>query len=88
MFVGIRACASNEVIRGMMRIDRDLRPTFGFIPCGSTNDFATTLGIPKRMQNAVQMILNEQTIPIDVGLFNKRCYAYVCAFGALSPPLA
>lgn len=75
---------ANEVIRGMMQLPEKARPTFGFIPCGSTNDFATTLGIPKRALGAVRMVLEGHTIPVDVGRFNERYYAYVCAFGAFT----
>lgn len=75
---------ANEVIRGLMNVDKDKRPVFGFIPCGSTNDFATTLSIPRRFSNAVPMILEGSTIPLDVGRFNERYYAYVCAFGAFT----
>lgn len=75
---------ANEVIRGLMQLPAEKRPVFGFIPCGSTNDFATTLGIPKLYTNAVKMIGEEYTIPVDVGRFNDRYYAYVCAFGAFT----
>ncbi|MBQ2190911.1 MAG: YegS/Rv2252/BmrU family lipid kinase [Clostridia bacterium] len=75
---------ANEVIRGLMQLPEEKRPTFGFIPCGSTNDFATTLGIPKTFPKAVSMIMDEQCIPVDVGKFNDRYYAYVCAFGAFT----
>lgn len=75
---------ANEVIRGMMRLPAEKRPTFGFIPCGSTNDFATTLGIPKMQKNALRTVLNGYSIPVDVGRFNDRYYAYVCAFGAFT----
>ena len=75
---------ANEVIRGLMELPAEKRPVFGFIPCGSTNDFATTLGMPKLPSNAVKMVLEANTIPVDVGRFNDRCYAYICAFGAFT----
>ncbi len=75
---------ANEVIRGIMRHPAEKRPKFGFIPCGSTNDFANTLGIPKRPLNAVETLLHGRTIPVDVGSFEDRCYANTCAFGAFT----
>ena len=56
---------ANEVIRGMMRLPAEKRPTFGFIPCGSTNDFATTLGIPKTFPKAVSMIMHCSSMIIE-----------------------
>ena len=75
---------ANEVISGLMELPEDKRPRFGYIPAGSTNDFAATLGIPKQTQEAVRMIGEEYAVPIDIGRFNDRYYAYVCAFGAFT----
>lgn len=75
---------ANEVISGLMLIDEALRPKFAYIPSGSTNDFAAALGLPKRAKDSVAVIAEGRSVPVDVGRFNDRYYAYVCAFGAFT----
>lgn len=75
---------ANEVIRGMMRLKEEDRPLFGYIPSGSTNDFATALEIPNNTLDILTNITDGDIVPIDVGLFNERYYAYVAAFGAFT----
>lgn len=75
---------ANEVISGLMAIDEAKRPKFAYIPSGSTNDFAVALGIPKRQKDIISMISEGKCVPLDVGRFNDRYYAYVCAFGAFT----
>lgn len=75
---------ANEIIRGLMTIEAEKRPVFGYIPSGSTNDFANALGIPKLVDQAVDNLVSGQIVPVDVGLFNDRYYAYVAAFGAFT----
>lgn len=74
----------SEVIRGLMRIDENRRPRLGYLPSGSTNDFACTLGIPKRIEDMVSLLTEGIATPTDVGEFNGRCFAYVAAFGAFT----
>ncbi|MBR3297878.1 MAG: diacylglycerol kinase family lipid kinase [Clostridia bacterium] len=75
---------ANEVISGLMQIDEAHRPKFGYIPCGSTNDFAVALGIPKKPRENIATIIRGSSVPIDVGSFNGRYFASVCAFGAFT----
>ncbi|MBR5948933.1 MAG: YegS/Rv2252/BmrU family lipid kinase [Clostridia bacterium] len=75
---------ANEVISGLMAIAEERRPKFAYIPSGSTNDFAAALGIPKKQKDIISMIANGKSFPVDVGRFNERYYAYVCAFGAFT----
>ncbi len=75
---------ANEVISGLMAISEERRPKFAYIPSGSTNDFAAALGIPKRQKEIIAMISEGKCVPCDVGRFNERYYAYVCAFGAFT----
>lgn len=74
----------NEIIKGMMQLPETSRPVFGYIPAGSTNDFANALEIPKNIDSAIENLTDGQIVPIDVGLFNDRYYAYVAAFGAFT----
>lgn len=75
---------ANEVIRGMMQLKEEERPLFGYIPAGSTNDFAAALEIPNNTEDVLANITDGDIVPIDVGLFNERYYAYVAAFGAFT----
>lgn len=70
----------NEVICGIS--SDECRLPLGYIPAGSTNDFATSMDIPKDPVKAAEMILNGTSTPIDIGLFNgERFFTYVAAFG-------
>ncbi|MBQ8029315.1 MAG: YegS/Rv2252/BmrU family lipid kinase [Clostridia bacterium] len=72
----------NETINGIM--DMPNRVPVGYIPTGTTNDLATTLGIPSDIKKATDLIMSGQTNSYDVGLFNNRYYSYVASFGAFS----
>lgn len=70
----------NEVISAMMTHINE-RPVLGYIPAGSTNDFASTLGIPKNMIKAAAKISDGKVMSYDIGLMNGRYFNYVAAFG-------
>lgn len=53
----------------------------GYIPGGSTNDFACSLGIPAAKAEALQTAVGEQKQQVDIGLFNGNPFVYVAAFG-------
>ena len=73
----------NEVISGMMELPR--APLLGYIPSGSTNDYASSLEIPKQTMDAARNVLEGQPFPIDVGKFCKdRYFVYIAAFGAFT----
>ena len=81
------ACAGgdgtlDEVVSGMMEnADKPFLP-IGYIPSGTTNDFASSLGIPTDMKEAAQVIASGRTFYCDLGMFNKDTYfTYVAAFG-------
>lgn len=56
-------------------------PLFGYIPCGTTNDFANTAGLPTSVLQATQVICQGKSIGLDVGCFNQEYFAYIAAFG-------
>ncbi len=72
----------NEVIQGCMASETQC--PIGYIPFGSTNDFARGLGIPKEPAAAVEAILHGEPVPVDVGSFNDKFFTYVAAFGAFT----
>ncbi len=69
----------NEVVTGMMRCSKQI--PIGYIPAGSTNDFANSLHIPKDMIKAAQNIVNGQRYACDTGIFNEDSFIYIAAFG-------
>lgn len=70
----------NETINGVLALDK--RVPVGYIPSGSTNDLASTLGISIGVGPATDMILNNKTNGYDVGLFQGRYFNYIASFGA------
>ena len=69
----------DETVTGLMNCGKKL--PLGYIPAGSTNDFATSLGIPKEMVEAAAAAVNGTPFPCDVGSFNGDHFVYVAAFG-------
>ena len=66
----------NETINGVMQLSK--RVPVGYIPAGSTNDLAATLGIPTgNIGKATDMIIDGHTNGYDIGLFNNRFFTYV-----------
>ncbi len=72
----------NEVIQGVMKSDEKL--PIGYIPAGSTNDFARGVGIPKNIMDAVQWIIDGKPYACDIGGFNDKYFTYIAAFGAFT----
>lgn len=69
----------DEVMTGLMESGADV--PVGYIPSGSTNDFANSLGIPKGMQEAALVALGKEPFSCDIGDFNGDTFVYVAAFG-------
>ena len=72
----------NEVVTGLMQTD--LRPILGYIPAGTTNDFASSLSIPKNQLEAAQTAVGTSLHAIDIGRFNERYFNYIAAFGVFT----
>ena len=64
----------DEVVTGMMRCDGIV--PIGYIPAGSTNDFAQSLKIPKNMLRAAEIAVSGRQFPCDVGVFNEDNFVY------------
>ena len=65
------------------QLKNGIEKPIAYLPCGTTNDFATSLGITLEGPEGSD-IIKEDTITLDVGLFNKEYFTYVAAFGALT----
>lgn len=69
----------NEVVTGLL--DGGHHTPIGYIPCGSTNDFAAGIGLKKTIPAATTAILQGTPHTYDVGVFGERYFSYVASFG-------
>lgn len=69
----------DETVTGLMQ--SGAKVPIGYIPAGSTNDFANSLKIPKNMLHAGKTAVTGRRFPCDVGEFNGDFFIYVAAFG-------
>lgn len=72
----------NEVTAGVMGLSN--RPQIGYLPAGTTNDFALSHKIPRNILKAAEVAVHGQPYYFDVGSFNKEFFNYVAAFGAFT----
>ena len=72
----------NETVTGLMHSGLDI--PIGYIPAGSTNDFATSLKLPTNVLEAAQLIAEGEPVAYDVGRFGDRYFTYVASFGAFT----
>lgn len=72
----------NEVVVGLM--ESDTRPPLGYIPAGTTNDFALSLGISKVPAEAAAVAVGDNLQALDIGRFNDRYFNYIAAFGVFT----
>ena len=72
----------NETVRGAMALPAP--PPIGYIPGGSTNDFAASLSLPTDPVEAARRVTASEGKLLDVGTFNGRPFIYVASFGAFT----
>ena len=72
----------NEVISGLQTLEHP--PVVGYLPQGSTNDFAASLKIPSDPFRAAAAIVRGRTRQLDIGCFGEQLFVYVASFGAFT----
>jgi len=72
----------NETVSGVMKSGADV--PIGYIPAGSTNDFASSLQLPADLVAAAKRIVEGEPKAYDVGKFGERYFSYVASFGAFT----
>ena len=72
----------NEVASGVIESGEDV--PIGYIPAGSTNDFANSLSLSKNVVQAARDIVAGVPRSLDIGCFNGRYFSYVASFGAFT----
>ena len=70
----------SEVVTGLAHID--LKKPVGYIPAGSTNDFANTHNLATNVLEAAKNIVSKDVVPCDLGKIESHYFSYVAAFGA------
>ena len=71
----------DEVVTGMMKRPKEERIPIGYIPTGTTNDFASSLHISRDIFKAADTTVHGKPFACDVGTFNNDIFIYVAAFG-------
>jgi len=69
----------NEVISGML--ETGVKRPIGYIPAGSTNDFANSLKLSRDIMKAAKDIMEGKPQAFDVGWFNGRYFTYIASCG-------
>jgi YegS/Rv2252/BmrU family lipid kinase len=72
----------NETVSGILEAGCDV--PVGYIPCGSTNDFANSLKLSTNVLQAARDIVEGTAVSYDVGKFGDRYFSYVASFGAFT----
>ena len=72
----------NEVINGILQ--NGYQVPLGYVPAGTTNDFARTLGLPKKVESCMDRILYGHPRSYDMGRFNDRNFTYIASLGAFT----
>ena len=72
----------NEVINGVL--NKKLDAPLGYVPAGTTNDFARTLQLPKKAEKSMDRILSGYPHAYDMGAFNGRKFTYIASLGAFT----
>ncbi len=72
----------NETITGV--IESGLNVPIGYIPAGSTNDFANSFSLPTDIMEAVNCIIEGSPTPCDIGKFGDNYFSYIASFGTFT----
>ncbi len=72
----------NETITGMM--EAGIHKPLGYIPAGTTNDLAHSIGIPTKPEKAAKVIIGQTARPLDIGSFDDGNFVYIASFGAFT----
>jgi diacylglycerol kinase (ATP) len=85
LFVGGGDGTLNEALNGVAGVRDGLATvTFGVIPLGTGNDFAQALGLPLTIDGAIDRLLDNRRIRVDVGWVNGRAFVNVSGGGFIA----
>jgi len=69
----------SEVVAGVIKNEN--RIPVGYIPRGSTNDYARSFGIPSDLKKAAERAAKGELFPVDIGVINGKSFNYIASFG-------
>ena len=69
----------NETVSGLLLSGAET--PIAYIPAGTTNDLASSLGLPTNVLDCAKQIVNGSATPHDIGKFNQRFFSYIASFG-------
>ncbi len=72
----------NEVITGIMNVNSDV--SLGFIPAGTTNDFARSHHMVRNIRQSAEDIMTGEVHPLDIGQFENSYFSYIASIGAFT----
>lgn len=72
----------NETVDGVLEAGVDV--PIGYLPCGTTNDLASSLQLSRDLDQAARDVLESTPVPLDIGSFNGRHFVYTASFGAFT----
>lgn len=71
----------HEVMAGLMDLPESARPPVGYIPMGTTNDYARNLTLPRGMEEMAALAAGGEPRGVDLGKLGEEYFIYVAAFG-------
>lgn len=74
----------HEVMAGLMELPKSARPPVGYIPMGTTNDYARNLALPRGMEEMAALAATGEPRGVDLGKLGEEHFIYVAAFGAFT----
>ncbi|MBR4296383.1 MAG: diacylglycerol kinase family lipid kinase [Clostridia bacterium] len=72
----------NEVVKGLVK--EGSKTPIGYIPAGSTNDFANSIGLPLEIKKAALAISKGKEYNFDIGAFKDTIFTYIASFGVFT----
>lgn len=72
----------NEVITGIMNVHSDI--SLGFIPAGTTNDFARSHQMVRNLRQSAEDIMTGNVTALDIGQFENSYFSYIASIGAFT----
>lgn len=58
----------NEVVNGLLSVPAFSPPVFGILPVGSGNDFSFSTGLPMKLKESLELLLDGTTKQVDAGV--------------------
>lgn len=74
----------NEAVNGLASADALDRTNIGIVPLGTGNDFAAALGLPTGVPDAIDALLRDRVVRVDVGAVNGRSFVNISGGGFIA----